>query len=61
MAQHGVHRQQQPSGHKPGQDGAALHLLLPGDALGLDVQGNDGSKVQSRQGVHGLVAVQYAL
>ncbi len=25
VAQHGVHRQQQPSGHKPGQDGAALH------------------------------------
>ena len=61
VAQHGVHRQQQPSGHKPGQDGAALHLLLPGDALGLDVQGNDGSKVQGCQGVHGLVAVQYAL
>ena len=61
VSQHGVDRQQQPARHKPGADGTALHVLLPGDALRPDVHGDDRAKVQRRKGVHGLVAVQYAL
>ena len=61
VPQHGVNCQQQPARHKPGADGTALHVLLPGNTLRPDVHGNDRTKVQRRKGVHGLVAVQYAL
>ena len=50
-----------PARYKPGTDGTALHVLLPVNALRPDVHGNDRTKVQRRKGVHGLVAVQYAL
>ena len=53
--------EQQPARYKPGTDGTALHVLLPGNTLRPDVHGNDRTKVQRRKGVHGLVAVQYAL
>ena len=61
VSQHGIDRQQQPARYKPGTDGTALHVLLPGNTLRPDVHGNDRTKVQRRKGVHGLVAVQYAL
>ena len=61
VSQHGIDRQQQPARYKPGTDGTALHVLLPGNTLRPDVHGNDRTKVQRCKGVHGLVAVQYAL
>ena len=61
VPQHGIDRQQQPACHKPGTDGTALHVLLPGNALRPDVHGDDRAKVQCGKGVHGLVTVQYAL
>ena len=61
MPQHGVNGQQQHARHKAGTDGAALHILLPVNALRPDVHGDDRAKVQRRKGVHGLVAVQDAL
>ena len=57
VSQHGIDRQQQPARYKPGTDGTALHVLLPGNTLRPDVHGNDRAKVQRRKGVHGLVAV----
>lgn len=61
MPQHPIDSQQQPGCDEPGPSCTALHLFFLGDAQGADIQRQHGTKIQARQSVHGLVAVQHAL